>query len=150
LKAALDTNILAYAEGVNDSSKREQAWRLIENLPENTVIPVQALGELFTVLVGKAKRSPADARAAVLRWEYAFPLADTSGPAFVAALELVTRQFSVWDAVMLSAAAEAGCSLLLSEDMHSGLTWNGVITIVNPFAQSPHPLLEQLLKSPPK
>jgi len=47
---------------------------------------------------------------------------------------------------MLSAAAEAGCSLLLSEDMHQGLTWNGV-TIVNPFAQPGDARLEQLLHS---
>lgn len=146
MKAALDTNILAYAEGLNDGSKREQAWRLVERLPENTVIPVQALGELFAVLVRKARRAPADARTAVLRWEYAFPVAETSGAVLIAALELVTRQFSIWDAVMLSAAAEAGCSLLLSEDMHQGLTWNGV-TIVNPFAQPGDARLEQLLHS---
>ncbi len=147
MKAALDTNILAYAEGLNDSLKKEQAWRLMEKLPEDTMIPVQALGELFTILVRKGGRTPADARTAVLRWEYAFSLADTSGPVLVTALELVTRQFSIRDAVMLSAAADAGCSLLLSEDMHSGLTWNG-ITIVNPFAQPMHRLLAQLLNSP--
>ncbi|MGB6130613.1 MAG: PIN domain-containing protein [Acidobacteriaceae bacterium] len=148
MKAALDTNILAYAEGLNDGPKKQQAWRLVEKLPEDTVIPVQALGELFTVLVRRAERAPEDARTAVLRWEYAFRLADTSGSVFLGALELVSRQFSLWDAVMLSAAAEAGCSVLLSEDRHPGFTWNGV-TIVDPFAQPEHPLLEQLLKSRP-
>ena len=33
---------------------------------------------------------------------------------------------TIWDAVMLSAAAEAGCRLLRSEDFLEGLTWRGV------------------------
>ena len=37
------------------------------------------------------------------------------------------------DAVILSAAAESGCRLLLSQDLQEGFTWNGV-TVTNPFA----------------
>ena len=46
---------------------------------------------------------------------------------------------------MILAAAEAGCRLLLSEDMHDGFTGRGV-TITNPFASSRHPLLAATLK----
>jgi predicted nucleic acid-binding protein len=51
----------------------------------------------------------------------------------------------IWDAVILAAAASAGCRLLLSEDMQEGFTWNGV-TVTNPFSAKKHRLLEELLE----
>jgi|SRR5580698_5118452 predicted nucleic acid-binding protein len=144
MKAALDTNILVYAEGVNDAEKKRKAWDLFEKLPYDTVVPVQALGELFQVLVRKAGLTPADARTAVYKWSDAFNLVETSTSILLAAADLATRQFGIWDAVILSAAAEANCRLLLSEDMQDGFIWRGV-TIVNPFSRPTHPLLDALL-----
>ncbi len=46
---------------------------------------------------------------------------------------------------MFGAAAEAGCRLLLSEDLQEGFTWGGV-TVVNPFAATVHPLLEEMFE----
>ncbi|HEX4067145.1 MAG TPA: PIN domain-containing protein [Acidobacteriaceae bacterium] len=146
MKAALDTNILAYAEGVNGAERKKAALDLIDAFPhDSVVIPVQALGELFQVLVRKAGRKPADARAAVLDWRDAFALVETSAAVMLTALDLTARQFGIWDAVILSAAAEAECRLLLSEDMQPGFSWRGV-TVVNPFAHPAHPLLTSLLR----
>ena len=145
MKAALDTNILAYAEGVNGAPMKRAALGLIERLPqESVVVPVQVLGELFQILVRKAGRSPADAQSAILGWRDAFALVETSPSVILAAADLATRQFGIWDAVILSAAAEADCRLLLSEDMQDGFIWRGV-TIVNPFSRPTHPLLDALL-----
>jgi predicted nucleic acid-binding protein len=103
---------------------------------------VQILGELFTVLVKKAGRAPSAARAAMLSWGDTFPLVETSASVLLSAADLVTdHKFSIWDAVILSAAADAGCRLLLSEDMQDGFTWSGV-TITNPFSPARHPLLD--------
>jgi len=144
VKAALDTNVLVYAEGVNDLPKTESARNLIEKLPPDAVIPVQALGELFQVLVGKAGRKPADAIAAITHWSAAFTLAETTATVLLAATQLASRKFNFWDAVILSAAAESNCRILLSEDMQQGFEWRGV-TIVNPFSRTRHPLLDALL-----
>jgi predicted nucleic acid-binding protein len=38
------------------------------------------------------------------------------------------------NALILSAAADAGCWLLLSEDLQAGFTWRGV-RVVDPFAK---------------
>jgi predicted nucleic acid-binding protein len=39
------------------------------------------------------------------------------------AIELaVSHRLSFWDAIVLASAAEAGCRLLLSEDLQSGFT----------------------------
>ena len=64
MRLALDTNVLAYAEGVNGNPRKKSALEIIEKLPaESTFLPVQALGELFHVLVRKAGRRPERARA---------------------------------------------------------------------------------------
>jgi predicted nucleic acid-binding protein len=146
VRVALDTNVLAYAEGVNGAAMKSAALDLVANLPQaSVVLPVQIVGELFQVLVRKAGRSPADARVAILGWRDAFALFETSAGAMLAAADLVVHhQLGFWDAVILSVAAEADCHLLLSEDMQDGFIWHGV-TIVNPFARSRHPLLKALL-----
>jgi len=145
---ALDTNVLAYAEGVNGLSMKEAALRLVQELPQGAVVlPVQTLGELFNVLVRKAGRAPANARAAILSWRDSFPLVETSPSILFAAADLATdHRFGIWDAIILCAAAAADCRLLLSEDLHAGFTWRGV-TIVNPFAPTKHALLDELLES---
>lgn len=146
MRLALDTNVLAYAEGVNGIARKKVALAIIDNLPaESTFVPVQVLGELFHVLVRKAGRSPERSRAAILSWQDVFPLVETSPAVMLAATDLATRhRFGIWDAVVLSAAAAAGCRLLLSEDLQDGFTWNGV-TVTNPFSEKPHELLEEFL-----
>lgn len=143
---ALDTNILACAEGLGDATRCAAARLLVAQLPSDAVVlPAQTLGELARVLVGKAKQAPAVARAAVLGWSDSFEVLDSTWPAFAAALDLnVDHQVPMWDALVLSVAAEARCRLLLSEDFQNGFTWRGV-TVVNPFSSPVSPLLTGLL-----
>lgn len=147
MKAALDTNFLAYAEGINEASKRDAALWLIARLPpDGAVIPAQVLGELFNVLSRKAGYSPSVARDRLLNWTDAFPVLETSQEAILAAANLAAdHHLGIWDAIILCTAARAGCRLLLSEDLQNGFTWSGV-TVVNPFATPEHGLLCALLK----
>jgi len=146
MRVALDTNVLAYAEGVNGASMKKVALDLVRKLPTSgTLLPVQVLGELFNLLVRKTGRPASKARSAILSWRDAFPLIETSEAVILSAVELATdHRLGIWDAVILSAAGEAGCRLLLSEDLQEGFTWNGV-TVTNPFAPSKHELLAALL-----
>jgi predicted nucleic acid-binding protein len=148
VNVAIDTNVLAYAEGTNGERNRDAAVTLLRALPaESTLIPVQALGELYAVLVRKARRPRRDAAAAVLSWGDAFPLIESSNDVLLSATDLAdAHQLSIWDAVMLAAAADARCRLLLSEDLQDGFTWGGV-TVTNPFAQPRHPLLDALVSA---
>ena len=151
MRVALDTNILAHAEGVNGAAMKRTALGLLEKLPEGAVLlPVQVLGELFHLLVRKAKRAPARARKAILSWQDAFPVIETSAEVMLAAADLATdHQLGIWDAVIVSAAAEAGCRLVLSEDLQEGFTWKGV-TVTNPFSTPKHELLTALLAANPE
>jgi predicted nucleic acid-binding protein len=150
VNVAVDTSVLAYAEGVNGLQNRDAAVHLMQSLPpESTLIPVQALGELFSVLVRKAGWPRPKANAAVTSWGDAFPLIETSNDVLLSATDLAhVHQLGIWDAVMLSAAADARCRLFLSEDLQDGFTWRGV-TVANPFAASRHPLLEAMVPSVP-
>lgn len=147
MRVALDTNLLVYAEGVNDAARRDAVLALLGRLPSGSVVlPVQVLGELFVVLTRKAGRSREQARAALLSWRDAYPLVDTSQDVMLAAADLVAdHQLGLWDAVILAAAAKAGCRLLLSEDLTEGFTWGGV-TVTNPLAAQRHELLAALIE----
>lgn len=149
---ALDTNILVYAEGIaplaSDAEKPARVRGLLEALPaEDVVVPVQVLGELYRVLVGKARRPAPEVRAAVLSWRDLYRPLDTTAAAMAAAIDLASdHRLSIWDSVVLATAAEAGCRLLLSEDMQDGFTWRG-LTVANPFSLNVHPFLQALIQT---
>jgi predicted nucleic acid-binding protein len=148
VNVALDTNVLAYAEGVNDAARQQASIDLIAKLPpERTFLPVQTLGELFAVLVKRGRRSREDARQAILHWGDTFPLIESSSDVLLRAMDLAAdHQMFMWDALIVSSAAEANCRLLLSEDLQDGFTWGGV-TVANPYARNRHPLLVKILAS---
>jgi predicted nucleic acid-binding protein len=131
---AIDTNILVYAEGVDDPGRQARAIEAIEReRPADIVLPLQVLGELFTVLCRKGSRTPLEARRAVLTWAEGYRVMPTDAATIVDAMDLVAaHRVAFWDAVILSAAAEAGCRTIMSEDMQDGFTWRGV-TVRNPF-----------------
>lgn len=148
---ALDTNILAYAEGVNGSVMKRRAITLLEQLAASDVfLPVQVLGELAVVLTRKAGRSRRTVEKAILSWIDAYPTIDTSATIMTMAITLAAdHKLGMWDAVILAASASAGCRLLLSQDLQDGFTWNGV-TVANPFVENRHPLLQSLLQDLPR
>lgn len=134
MRVALDTNILAYAEGVNGGARKKAALAIVERLPsEETFVPVQVLGELYAVLVCKAARAPARARDAILSWQETFTSIETSSGVLAAAIDLAAgHNLGIWDSIILSASAASACRFLLSEDLQNGFIWNGV-TVLNPF-----------------
>jgi predicted nucleic acid-binding protein len=148
MKIALDTNILAYVEGVGDEVRCEASHELLAALPaDGVVLPAQTLGELFRVLTGKRGLSPQEARDAVLSWSDAYEVCDSTCAAFLSAMDLAAdHRMQIWDGLILSVAAEVHCRMLLSEDLQHGFTWRGV-TVVNPYVSPPHPLLKPLLNA---
>lgn len=139
---AVDTNILVYAESVGEVRKQEIARAVLKAIPRaRLVIPAQVLAELFRVLRRKTDLTPDDVRRRLASWEDFALIAPTLSTTIAFALDLATEhRLQVFDAIVLEASAEAGCRMLISEDMQTGFVWHGV-TIVNPFAPTPHPLL---------
>ncbi|POR46227.1 PIN domain-containing protein [Bosea psychrotolerans] len=144
---ALDTNILVYAAGLNDGLRFKAADAIRIALgPDRTLIATQVLGEFFNVLVGKFRQERSFARRACELWMQSATIRAPEANSFARAFELATEQhFQIWDALILVTAAEAGCRILVSEDMQHGFVHRGV-TVVNPFAEPPHPLLADALR----
>jgi predicted nucleic acid-binding protein len=150
VKAALDTNILVYAEGVNDAAKAGMARSLMGRLGAHAVIPLQVLAEFFHVLTVKARIPAEEARDLVSELSDLQPIVPTSPDVLALAMELVARhRFRIFDAIVVCAAIMGGCRLLLSEDMQDGFQFQG-LTIVNPFADPPHPDLASFLARLPE
>ena len=151
-RVALDSNILVYLAGVSRVAEDEEKIGAVRSLVErlsrssNLVAPAQALGELFVVL----RRSGADAehaRKVLLAFAEAFGTAASETPTMLSATDLVVdHKLQFWDALIVTAAADAGCALLLSEDMQHGFVTRG-LTIVNPLAGEAHPKLAALLEA---
>ncbi len=151
-RVALDTNILAYLAGVSrdrrDDAKIEQTRDLIGRLSNEVslVAPTQTLGELFAVL-RKSGASAGEARAILLEFAGAFGGSASETKTALAAADLVVdHKLQFWDALILTAAADAGCALLLSEDMQDGFVTRG-LTVINPLRDSLHPKLAALLEA---
>jgi predicted nucleic acid-binding protein len=146
MRFALDTNVLVYAEGFDDASKQTLARKLIAGLPPGgAFVSVQVLGELYNVLTRRGL-SRAQARTAVTSWRKILFVQGTSETMAFSALDLAGQhRLQIWDALVLIAAAEAGCDVLLTEDFQDGFKWNGV-TVASPFSKKPHPAITSLLR----
>lgn len=142
---ALDSNILAYAEGVNTEERRVEATRAIALLGTQEIhVPAQALGELFNVLIRKQKTPPSVARAKVQEWIDTSIVIPTRQEILEAAMDItILHQLQIWDAVILASAEASGCSWLLSEDMQHGFRW-GDATVVNPFTEDGRRILQSI------
>jgi predicted nucleic acid-binding protein len=96
---------------------------------------------------GKTGFSPEAVRKTILRYHDTYSLIGTSPTVLLAATDLaVQHRLRIWNAVILAAAAEADCRLLLSEDLQDGLSWRGV-TVVDPFSGKKNELLKKALNS---
>lgn len=149
MRVALDTNVVVYLLGGADDARHVRAISVVDALASETVVvPVQVLGETYRVLTRKLALPVDVAEAALDRMQVLFPVAPTTAGAFAAAVRLARmHRLQIWDALVMAVAAEAGCTVLLSEDMQDGFRWNG-LTVCNPFAVEHHPVLAALLRQP--
>lgn len=125
----LDSNILVYLVA-GDATKADRAQALLRDRP---TISVQALNEFVSVARRKIK----------LTWpEIRLVLATVKAACRVVPITLETHEgavtiaeqsgLNIYDALMVAAAAQAGCRTLLTEDLNAGQRI-GTVTIRNPF-----------------
>jgi len=119
--------IYAFTAGPKQASARNV-------MADGGVISVQVLNEFVNVMRKKRGGAWSDIDAAVQVILTHFPdvipiTRDIHAAAFALARD---HSFSFYDALIVAAAAEAGCDVLYSEDMQHGRNIGG-ITIVNPF-----------------
>ena len=138
---AFDTNILAYAAGLRqtdaDEAKVRMAGLLVDDAMANEAValPVQTCLELHNLLVRKRRYTRAQAERVVEEYSDSTRVIATDFDLMRIAFALAeAHDLQTYDAVILAAAASAGCEVLYSEDMQDGFEWGGV-TVINPFAR---------------
>lgn len=128
----LDTNILLYAALQPDA--RSETARAV--LARGGLISVQVLNE-FTAVARRKLHRPwpeiAQALGAIRT------LCPAPRPLTLAVHESALRLaeglgYTIYDALILASALEAGCDTLLSEDLQHGQVVEGRLTIQNPFS----------------
>ncbi|MGA9644080.1 MAG: PIN domain-containing protein [Terriglobales bacterium] len=129
-----DTNIIIYADDRAAPAKLRRALDLVaaHRRAGTGVVSLQVLQEYFVTVTRKLGIDPQIARRKVeLLSEFDVATIEVSD--VLAAIDLHRlHSLSFWDALILRAAKQTGCSIVLSEDMQNGREIDGV-RITNPF-----------------
>ncbi len=130
-----DTNVLVYADVAHAAEKQRRSQELLVAAARagNGVLSTQVLVEYYNVAVRRLRLLPTVALQRVRDFS-AFHVIVTDTALVLSALELSQLgSLSHWDALIVRAAAGAGCSVLYSEDLQPNRVIEGV-RVVNPYA----------------
>jgi predicted nucleic acid-binding protein len=130
----LDTNIVVYANDTRDRRKQKRCIEIIERAltTGDATVSTQVLFEYASVALTKLGQSAAVVRRQIELLS-ALPVVPQSAALAIRATEIRELYgLSFWDAAIIAAAVEGGCSQILSEDMNAGQVYCGV-RLVDPF-----------------
>jgi predicted nucleic acid-binding protein len=128
----VDTNVFLYCFDLAALEKRETARNLLATLDDSLVTSTQVLQEFYWNATKKLRMTPVEAKRAV---EHICKrrVVQVAPTIVLHSVDTSERyRISLWDALILEAAATAKCSKLLSEDLSHGQVLRG-ITVENPF-----------------
>ena len=136
----VDTNVLLYAVDDKDIPKRDRSrqWLAACWRAHCGRLSTQVLNEFYANVRRKfsSALSAGDARAEVRRYQHWRPWV-IDHPTIETAWAVESRYgINYWDALMVAAAQQQGCTLLLTEDLQHDQQIDGV-RIVNPFLIGP-------------
>ena len=139
----LDTNVLLYGVDDRDVAKRDKARAWIATCWERRCgrISSQVLNEYYSNARKKFSSAIAagDARAEVRRYQHWRPWV-IDHPTVETAWAVESRYgLNYWDALMIAAAQQQGCTLMLTEDLQHDQVIDKV-RILNPFLVGPEML----------
>ena len=127
----VDSNVLLYLLSA-DAGKAGIAEVLLAG---KVIVSVQVLNEFANVAHRKLGLAWPDVRAAladVMRFADVRPLTVETHKLGIDVAE--RYRFSIYDALIVAAAIEAGCATLASEDLQNGQRIDRRLSIMNPFA----------------
>lgn len=135
-KVFVDTNVWVYAHlSSPDDGRHDRALRRLQT-EQDMVISPQVVAEYYSVMLRNARPDAwiqANLRAIFARTR----LQPANAAVLNTALALRNRYgFSFWDCQIAAAALEAGCELLLSEDLQDGQVLGERLRVVNPLVSA--------------
>ncbi|MBT3341380.1 MAG: PIN domain-containing protein [Gemmatimonadetes bacterium] len=129
----LDTNVLVDCADHRDLSRQQLCRAATASLMSvgRATISTQVLQEFYTACIRKLGLSSATAHTLVRQYRR-LPIVTVTPDLIDQAIVLhQSQQISFWDALIVAAAASAGCRTLLTEDLNAGQIIAGV-EIVRP------------------
>ena len=131
-----DTNVLMYASGADDSSlAKTGVARGLLRTTQGVALSLQVLQEFYvnaTRVTRPSNLKHADAYALIASWRR-FRIVEPTLETLDRAMEIRERyKFAYWDAAIMAAAMEVGCTKLLSEDWTHDQVVDG-LALENPF-----------------
>ena len=140
LTVFVDTNVLIYSEDGADPDKRRRAREWLQVLWQRRCgrLSAQVLHEFYVNATRKLRPAmPAgDARAEVRRYQRWNPWANDHATVETAWAVESRFRLSYWDSLLVAAALQQGCDLLLTEDLQHDQRMDS-LRIVNPFLLGP-------------
>ena len=125
-----DTNVLLYLL----SADATKADRVEETLAAGATISVQVLNEFAAVALRKLGMTVAEVRDALEPIMAICKVLPITVEIHQRGLQIAERyRFAIYDALIIAAALDAGCSTLYTEDMQDGQVIDDALTIRNPF-----------------
>lgn len=129
--AFIDANVLLYLASADET----KVLKVEDILRQGGTISVQILNEVANVARRKMRMQRDETIAFVERFRMLLRVVPLTEQIHENGLRLAGRyRLSVYDGMVVSAALDSGCTVLLSEDMHHGLEVEGRLEIRNPFA----------------
>ena len=137
MRRFFDTNVLVYAHGREDPVKRDlaRAWVDEATAEDGFVVSTQVLAEFYWTAVRLKVMGKAQARDLVRVWSEHDTVVQTPDLLLRAISLHQDHSLAFWDALIVQAALEAQCDVLVTEDMQHGRRFGG-LEVVNPFLAS--------------
>jgi predicted nucleic acid-binding protein len=136
----VDTNVLVYADDARDERKQTIAQDLLRRLlsERSGKLSLQVLQEFFAAATGKLGIEAADAKRRIEIFSH-MDVVRLDVDDVLAAVDLHRlHQLSIWDALVVRAALNAGCRTLYTEDLQHGRRFEA-LQIVDPFREAEAP-----------
>ena len=133
----VDSNVLAYLHDLDQPDKRRRAECVLDVLwrQRSARISVQVQSELYATCTRKLGVSTEVARRAVRALEQWSPLPLSAALREVAWHIEDRYGFSCWDSLIVAAAQQSGCRMLLTEDLQDGQDLDGLV-VTDPFTHT--------------
>ena len=134
-KSFVDTNVLIYAHDVDARGKHQIAKAVVGELwsERSGVVSMQVLQEFYVNVTRKIPSPLSKDLARLAVNSYAIWCVETTPAEISAAFRIEDEsQIGFWDALIISSAAKAGATRILSEDFSAGQRIAGIL-IENPF-----------------
>jgi predicted nucleic acid-binding protein len=137
----VDTNVLVYRRDASQPTKQPLASRWLAALWTARAgrLSTQVLNEYYQVVTRRLRPglSSHEAQEEIREFFAWKPVVITHLVIEQAWLVEARWGLSYWDSLIVSAAREAGCRYLLTEDLQAGQEFDG-LAVINPFVRAPN------------